>query len=80
MKAFAACALALVPEMLAAPLRRPIILALSRDEEIGCLGAPELIEALLATLPRPARTAPPRTPPPRGRAASSRPTPRCTPG
>ena len=40
MKGFAACALALVPEMLAAGLKRPIILALSRDEEIGCLGAP----------------------------------------
>ena len=40
MKGFAACALALVPEMLAAGLKRPILLALSRDEELGCLGAP----------------------------------------
>ena len=39
MKGFAAIALALVPEMLAANLTRPIILALSYDEEIGCLGA-----------------------------------------
>ncbi|MCB1352304.1 MAG: acetylornithine deacetylase [Rhodobacteraceae bacterium] len=53
MKGFAAAALALVPEMTAAPLRRPILIALSHDEEIGCLKAPELIEAILATGPRP---------------------------
>ena len=54
MKGFCAIALALVPEMLAAPAsRRPILLALSCDEEIGCLGAPPLIEAMLARLPRP---------------------------
>jgi acetylornithine deacetylase len=39
--------------MLAAPLRRPITLAFTRDEEIGCIGAPPLIEAMLARLPRP---------------------------
>ena len=53
MKGFCATALALVPEMVAADLGRPIILALSRDEEIGCIGAPPLIEAMLATMPRP---------------------------
>jgi acetylornithine deacetylase len=53
MKGFCAIALALVPEMLNAGLKRPIILALSRDEEIGCLGAPDLIEAMLAHFPRP---------------------------
>ena len=53
MKGFLACALAAVPAMLAAGLRRPIILALSRDEEIGCIGAPPMIEAMLAALPRP---------------------------
>jgi acetylornithine deacetylase len=53
MKGFAAIALALVPEMLAAGLARPIILALTCDEEIGCLGAPPLIEAMLAAMPRP---------------------------
>ena len=53
MKGFLACALAAVPAMLAAGLRRPIILALSRDEEIGCIGAPPLIERMLADLPRP---------------------------
>jgi len=53
MKGFLACALAAVPAMQAARLRRPIILALSRDEEIGCVGAAPMIEALLAALPRP---------------------------
>jgi acetylornithine deacetylase len=53
MKGFCAIALALVPEMLAAGLRRPLILALSYDEETGCLGAPPMIEAMLAALPRP---------------------------
>lgn len=53
MKGFCATALALVPEMLAADLRRPVILALTRDEEIGCIGAPPLIEAMLATMPPP---------------------------
>jgi len=37
MKSFYAIALALVPEMLARGLARPIHLALSYDEEIGCL-------------------------------------------
>jgi acetylornithine deacetylase len=53
MKGYLAIALALVPEMLAAGLARPILLALSYDEEIGCLGAPPMIDALLARLPRP---------------------------
>jgi acetylornithine deacetylase len=51
MKAFIAIALALVPEM--QRLRRPLHLALSYDEEVGCLGAPRLIEALVASVPRP---------------------------
>ncbi|MBN9445238.1 acetylornithine deacetylase [Bosea sp. (in: a-proteobacteria)] len=46
MKGFDAIALALVPEMLAAPLKRPIHLALSYDEEVGCRGARVLIAAL----------------------------------
>jgi acetylornithine deacetylase len=53
MKGFLACALALAPAMRAAELKRPIIFALSHDEEIGCLAAPALIEALLADQPRP---------------------------
>ena len=46
MKGFDAIALALVPEMLAAPLKRPIHIALSYDEEVGCQGARVMIEAM----------------------------------
>lgn len=52
MKAFIAIALALVPEM--QRLERPIHFALSYDEEVGCLGAPRLIEAMVADVPAPA--------------------------
>ena len=54
MKAFLAIALALVPDMRDVDLKRPIHLALSYDEEIGCLGAPMLIEAMRSAVPRPA--------------------------
>ena len=37
MKGFVACCLAAVPHFLAAGLRRPVYLALSFDEEIGCM-------------------------------------------
>jgi len=53
MKSFSAIALALVPEMLAAGLKRPIHLALSYDEEIGCFGAPFMIERMVREVPRP---------------------------
>jgi acetylornithine deacetylase len=53
MKGFLACVLALVPELVAAPLAKPVILAFSYDEEVGCKGVPRLIEAMLAALPRP---------------------------
>ena len=54
MKAFSAVALSLAPEMIAAGLKRPIIFALSYDEEVGCLGAPDMIAEIARTLPRPA--------------------------
>jgi acetylornithine deacetylase len=38
MKGYLACCLALVPDMLAAELSRPIHLAFSYDEEVGCVG------------------------------------------
>ena len=47
MKGFIGAALALVPEMQAAQLAKPIHLALSFDEEIGCAGAPYMIADLL---------------------------------
>jgi len=53
MKGFVALALALVPEFKARVLSRPIVLALSYDEEVGCLGAPRLIETMLDRVPRP---------------------------
>lgn len=48
MKGFDAISLALVPEMLAAPLKRPVHIALSYDEEVGCLGARILAKAMTA--------------------------------
>ena len=54
MKSFSAVALALVPDMLAYGLKRPIHLALSYDEEVGCLGAPAMIAKIAAEVPRPA--------------------------
>ena len=53
MKSFSACGLALVPEMVAADLKRPIHFALSYDEEVGCQGAPSMIAELVEHLPAP---------------------------
>ncbi len=46
MKGYLACCLAAVPDMIAAKLARPIHLALSHDEEIGCIGVRTLIARL----------------------------------
>lgn len=54
MKGFVAACLAAVPGWRARELRRPIHLALSYDEEVGCLGVPSLIADMLAHCPRPA--------------------------
>jgi acetylornithine deacetylase len=52
MKGFLATCLALVPRMAAGPLRRPIHLAISYDEEIGCVGVrPMLAELASRRLP-----------------------------
>jgi acetylornithine deacetylase len=51
MKGFDALVLSLVPEMLRAGLQRPLQIALSHDEEIGCLGAPSMIAAMRRALP-----------------------------
>ncbi len=53
MKAFSAIGLSLVPEMFAADLKRPLIFALSYDEEVGCLGAPHMITEIKNKLPAP---------------------------
>jgi len=54
MKGFIACALAQVPRWVEQDLARPVYLAFSYDEEVGCVGAPRLIERLMADAPRPA--------------------------
>ncbi len=54
MKSFIAIALAMVPTFKAAGLRRPIHFALSFDEEVGCLGAPRMLDDIAANLPLPA--------------------------
>ncbi len=46
MKGFLATCLALVPKLDPKTLAEPVHLALSYDEEVGCLGAPRLIAAL----------------------------------
>jgi acetylornithine deacetylase len=46
MKGFVACVLASVPGFLKRPLARPIHIALSYDEEIGCVGVRHLVNRL----------------------------------
>jgi len=53
MKGFIALVLALVPEMIARPLKTPIHLAFTHDEETGCFGAPHLIAGLPGGAARP---------------------------
>lgn len=52
MKGFVALSLAAVPLALQAGLARPLQLAISYDEEVGCTGAPPMIRAMAAHLPR----------------------------
>src|SRR5690625_300899 len=51
MKSFIAIALAMVPTFQQKALKRPIHLAFSYDEEVGCLGAPALIAEMVSQLP-----------------------------
>ena len=53
MKSFISVALAAVPDMLERGLKTPVHLALSYDEEVGCLGVRRLIAALDAAPVRP---------------------------
>jgi acetylornithine deacetylase len=53
MKGFIAVALSHVPAFQRARLKVPLHFAFSYDEEIGCLGAPALVEKLLGNVPRP---------------------------
>ena len=54
MKGFIAACLAAMPAWHAAELQRPIHLALSYDEELGCLGVPRLVDDFAAHMPAPA--------------------------
>jgi acetylornithine deacetylase len=54
MKGFDAFCLAAVPAMVAAPLARPIHLALSYDEEVGCIGVRGIIARLERAKVKPA--------------------------
>jgi acetylornithine deacetylase len=54
MKGFLALALAAVPDLAAANPQRPVHLAFSYDEEVGCIGAPDMIAVIARDLPRPA--------------------------
>lgn len=51
MKGFDAVALAAVPLAIKAGIRRPLQIALSYDEEVGCLGAPPMIAQMRKHLP-----------------------------
>jgi acetylornithine deacetylase len=53
MKGYVACCLAAVPDMLARPLARPIHLAFSYDEEVGCVGARDITARLAAAPVKP---------------------------
>ncbi len=53
MKGFLALALAAVPGFARGTAARPLHLAFSYDEEIGCLGAPSMIRELVTELPAP---------------------------
>lgn len=54
MKGFLALALAAAADFGQAELTRPVHFAFSYDEEVGCLGAPRLIEQLARRRPKPA--------------------------
>ncbi|SFY24328.1 acetylornithine deacetylase [Pseudomonas sp. NFACC36] len=54
MKGYLASVLAAVPMFLASPLRRPVHLAFSYDEEVGCLGVRSLLETLPESIAEPA--------------------------
>lgn len=53
MKSYCAIALALAPEFLKRGLKTPIHIALSYDEEIGCLGVRPMIADIVKSMPRP---------------------------
>lgn len=53
MKSFIAVCLAMLPHWAALKLRRPFWLAISYDEEVGCLGVPHLLAHMKGRVPSP---------------------------
>lgn len=53
MKTFIAICLAFVPQWTKLKLSRPLWLAFSYDEEVGCLGAPHLLKHVVKHIPKP---------------------------
>jgi acetylornithine deacetylase len=53
MKGFLACVLASVPLFMSRPLKEPVYIIVSYDEEVGCTGVRPLIARLGRDLPRP---------------------------
>jgi acetylornithine deacetylase len=53
MKGFVAAALAMAPRFASRELTRPLHLAFTHDEEVGCLGAGRMLDALVKTGRRP---------------------------
>lgn len=53
MKGYLACVLAAVPDFAARPLKRPIHILFSYDEEIGCIGVRPMLARLGVDLPMP---------------------------
>lgn len=52
MKGFLACVLALAPRIAQLKLRTPIHIAISYDEEVGCIGAPRMVNKLHCDFPK----------------------------
>ena len=53
MKTYCALAMAVLPEFLKTNPSKPIHLAFSYDEEVGCIGAPSMIEKMVGDVPKP---------------------------
>jgi len=53
MKAFSAVILSLLPELARRPLKTPVHIALSYDEEVGCLGVRPMIADIVKSVPMP---------------------------
>lgn len=52
MKGFSACVLAMADEISKADFKRPIHYVLSYDEEVGCIGAPRMVDKLAHDYPK----------------------------